>query len=69
MKSKLQRKHYLQQRERVIRLQKHIRSWLVRRTTAASIMQRAVRRWLGTFEETKKIRAATKIKVLKVIYH
>ena len=68
MRSKLQRLHYLREREVAIRIQSHVRTWLARRDRAARVIQRAARVWLGDAVTRKQNRAAVKIQVLQYLY-
>ncbi|MGH0158514.1 UNVERIFIED_CONTAM: hypothetical protein FKN15_065270 [Acipenser sinensis] len=62
--SKLQRKKYLKDREKIIKVQRVLRAWLNRRFRAATVIQRAVQKYLCRRRQQRVQHGVVKIQAL-----
>ncbi|KAM4574590.1 abnormal spindle-like microcephaly-associated protein [Fundulus diaphanus] len=64
VRARLQRRRYLEDRRKVVTVQRAVRCWLARRHRAASVIQRAVRRFLLLRRQDKVHRGIAKAQAL-----
>ncbi|XP_028918990.1 abnormal spindle-like microcephaly-associated protein, partial [Ornithorhynchus anatinus] len=63
-RARLQRKRFIQDRQKIIKVQNAVRTWLSRRNRAATVLQRAARRFLFSKREEKLKNRVVKIQAL-----
>ncbi|KAG9351153.1 hypothetical protein JZ751_025043 [Albula glossodonta] len=64
VKAKLQKKRYLEKKERVIKLQRAVRWWLNRRNAAATVIQHAVKKYLTKRREQRMQHGIIKLQAM-----
>nr|XP_023650446.1 abnormal spindle-like microcephaly-associated protein [Paramormyrops kingsleyae] len=64
LRTRIQRKRYLEDREKLIKLQRTVRIWLSRRHRASTIIQRAVRKFLTKRREQRVQHGIIKLQAL-----
>lgn len=62
-RAKLQRKRYLEQRQKIIKVQRAVKAWLSRRNQAATVIQHAAKRFLLKRKKERVWQGITKAQV------